>query len=1017
MYQVLCDNLPLYDLRDEDLVLKSPKVTLKENNAGSFSFTILPTHPYYDSIQKMKSVIQVMDNEDEIFCGRVIDEEIDFYNRKKVTCEGELGFFNDSVQRPAVYHDLTVRGYLQTLLNIHNAQIAELNLGITFNAECAGESASWDYASLYYVKNGQVYSAFTKKRADDLARKTFVIPSTEFYLYWHTDSSVNNYYGLKVDSVEITDATAIIGNRATLPSYTAQEMSDASQIETAHSPYANNSNIVWHYAHTIPDNYTIGKMFALGSVTVVDSNDSLYKYTNWETTMQVIKTDLLDTYGGHLRIRKVNGIRYLDYLKDYPNTNSQVIEFGKNLLDFTKNLDATQIATAIIPLGAKLDESSIQGLEERLTIKSVNDNVDFIYSESAVNTYGWIYKTVTFDDVNVPANLLRKGQEYLQDVQFESVSLEVQAVDLNMMDVSIERIKMLDEIRVISEPNGLDRLFPVTQMTIQLDTPSNNTITLGQAVSGGMTGSASSANAEIMKKINEIPTSSSIVKEAVDNATALIHSALNGHVVITEDADELLIMDTDDIETARRVWRWNLNGLGYSSTGYNGTYATAITMDGQIVGERLVGGSVSAEKLDVSYRTSVETQISDSLQDAEDYVDDELKKYWTRTEVKTAIKNTGDAVLLSASQTATAYTDNKLKSYSTSAQIKVTTDAITSEVNKKLNSSELSTKIQQSSSAVKIAWNNISKYIQFESGELRIYDSANESTQKLVSKYGSYGAYYYYKGTLTGKIGTNNFSGYSDFRGLVFDLEYGAGYMCWSAMDSKNASSYTTKLVYYHGTTTGAKKGLHFDCPTYANGNLYLTDSIKLMKFTDGAGVNGRFSFVNSSNSSSCEIDGQNKSFKIFNNVGIDFYATLNLHGWGYTNDSDARVKTHIKPTAVKGLDVVNGIDLKEFDWIQTGEHQEIGIVAQQLMEVAPELVTTEKKTGRMQLKTDNLVYYCIKAIQELCDRLGIEYVKPEWSDPYTELEKNTFCAKLESGEESETPVEHQPMQIPIKKY
>ena len=1014
MYQVLCDNLPLYDLRDEDLVLKSPKVDLKENNAGSFTFTILPTHPYYDQIQKMKSVIQVMEDEDEIFCGRVIDEEVDFYNRKKVTCEGELGFFNDSVQRPAVYHNMTVRGYLQTLLNTHNAQIAELNLGIKFNAECAGESASYDYASLYYVKNGQIYSAFTRQRADTLASKTFVIPATEFYLYWHTDNSVNNFYGLKIDSVEITDATAIIGSRATLPSYTAQEMTDATKIETAHSPYANGSNLLWHYAHTIPDNYTVGKMFALGSVTVVDSNDSLYKYTNWESTLEVIKTDLLDTYGGHLRIRKVNGIRYLDYLKDYPNTNTQVIEFGKNLLDFTKNLDATEIATAVIPLGAKLDESSIQGLEERLTIKSVNNDVDFIYSESAVNTYGWIYKTVTFDDVNVPANLLRKGQEYLADIQFENVSLEVQAVDLNMLDVSIERIKMLDEIRVISEPNGLDRLFPVTKMTIYLDTPSNNTITLGQSVSNGMTGSASSANAEIMKRINEVPTASSIVKEAVDNATALIHSALNGHVVITDDADELLIMDTDDIETARKVWRWNLNGLGYSSTGYNGTYATAITMDGQIVGERLVGGSVSAEKLDVSYRTSVEKKITDSLKDAEDYTDEELKSYWTRTEVETAIKNTGDAVLLSAKETATAYTDNKLKSYSTSAQIKVTTDAITSEVSKKLNSSELATKIQQNSYSVKIAWNNISKYIQFESGELRIYDSANESSQKLVSKYGSYGAYYYHKGVLTGKIGTNNFRGYESFRGLVFDLEYNAGYMCWSAKDSSNDSSYTTKLVYYHGTATGQKKGLHFDCNTYANGNLYLTDSNKFLVWSGGGcGFNGKMTWCDSSNSNAVAIDGAGKSFVIYNNVSVDFYTSLDMHNYSIYNQSDARMKKNIAPTKVKALEILNAFDLKEFDWVQDDTHEDIGIIAQQLELIAPDLVNYHED-GHMSIKTTKFVFYLIKAIQELSsDR---EWEKVAWDDPYSLMEKQVFCAKLNPSENMDSEKVHKPMQIPIKK-
>lgn len=810
MYQVLCDNLPLYDLRDEELVLNSPVVDLKENNAGSFSFTIFPEHPYYNSLQKMKSVVQVFDKGEEIFCGRIVKENADLYNRKKIVCEGELAYLNDSVQRPAVYHDMTVRGYLQTLINIHNAQIAELNLAIKFNAECAGESASYDYVSLYYVKNGKVYSAFTRQKANNVAAKTYVIPSTEFYVYWHTDSSVNNFYGIKVDSVEITDATAIIGSSATLPNYEATTVTKVTDIETEHTPYKNSSNLLWHYAHTIPDNYTVGKMFAVGAVTVTDSNDSLYKYTNWETTMTVIKTDLLDTYGGHLRIRKVNGIRYLDYLEDYPNTNTQIIKFGDNLLDFTQDIDATCIATAIIPLGARLEESSIEGLEERLTIKSVNNDCDFVYSESAVNTYGWVYKTVTFDDVHVPANLKSKGEKYLSDIQFANVSLTVKAIDLNMMDVDIERIKMLDEIKVQSEPNGLDRFFPVTQMKVYLDKPSNNTITLGQSVSSGMTGSASSANSEIMKKINEIPSESKILKEAQDNATQLIHSATNGHVVTT--ADEQLIMDTDDKETARKVWRWNLNGLGYSKTGYNGQYETAITMDGQIVGERLVGGSVSAEKLDVRYTSSVEKLITDAQSDAEGYTDDKLKSYWTKVQVETAIKNTGDSILLSAKETATAYTDNKLKNYSTAAQIKVTTDAITSEVNKKLNSSEWSTKVRQSATDIQIAWNNISKYIQFAAGELRIYDSAVTSTQKLRAKFNDSGNHFYRDGYYVGKIGTNQWSGNSAHKGLVFDLDVQGKYMAFAQKASSSATSYTTMLCFSRANSIYDTYGIHFGC-------------------------------------------------------------------------------------------------------------------------------------------------------------------------------------------------------------
>ena len=862
MYQVLCDNLPLYDLRDDELVLKSPKVSLKDNNAGSFEFTILPTHPYYDNIKKMKSVIQVMDDENEIFCGRVVEESVDFYNRKKVICEGELAFFNDSIQRPAVYHNMTVRGYLQTLINIHNAQIAELNLAIKFNAECAGESANYDYVSLYYVKNGKVYSAFTRKKANDVASMTFVIPSTEFYVYWHSDGSVNNFYGIAVDSVEITDATAIVGSVAMLPSYAVQEVTRVTDIQTEHKPYQNSSNLIWHYAHTIPTNYTVGKMFAVGAVTVTDSNDSLYKYTNWETTLQVIKTDLLDTYGGHLRIRKVNGIRYLDYLEDYSNTNTQIIEFGQNLLDFTKDIDASDIATAIIPLGARLEESSIEGLEERLTIISVNSGVDFVHSDSAVNNYGWVYKTVIFDDVNVPANLKTKGQQYLNDIQFENITLTVKAVDLHMLNVDIERIKMLDEIKVISKPNALDRFFPVTQMTINLDDPSSNTITLGQKASSGMTGSASSANQEIMKKISEIPSESKILKEAQDNATQLIHSATNGHVVTT--ADEQLIMDTDDKETARKVWRWNLNGLGYSNTGYNGQFATAITMDGQIVGERLVGGSVSAEKLDINYRSSVEKKIELAEENAEGYTDEKLNSYWTRVEVETAIKNTGDSILLSAKETATAYTDDKLKNYSTSAQIKVQTDKITSEVNKKVNNSEWSTKIQQSATDIRIAWNNISKYIQFAGGELRIYDSAVTSTQKLRAKFNESGNHFYRDNYYVGKIGTNNLQNDSSKKGLNFDLEYTGAYMTWASEDSSGANVYTMKWTYVQknkGWSDYTAGELHAGC----NINMH-NWTLKNVNF-EGGGITGTMYFVqikgmSSNGTASTWINGAKMQFK-----------------------------------------------------------------------------------------------------------------------------------------------------------
>lgn len=712
MYRVYCNDSPLYDLKDEDLVLISPIVKIGENTAGSFEFSILPKHPHYEEVNELTSVITAYDGDEEIFCGRVVEITKDLYNRKKVICEGELAYFNDSIQRPAKYQGLTVRGYLETLVNIHNQQVK---------------------------------------------------------------------------------------------------------------------------------NQGIDKTFKVGAVTVQDNNDYVYKYTNWESTLEVIKTDLLNTYGGYLRIRKENGVRYIDYLADYPNTNTQVIEFGSNLLDFTHDMVASDIVTAVIPLGARLEDvTEVEGLDAYLTIKDVNGGVDYVYSQEAVKSYGWIFKTVKWDDVHVADNLLRKGKEYLSDIQFAQITLTVSAVDLHMLHVDMERIKVLDEIRVTSSPNGLDRFFPVSEMTIYLDKPSNNKLTLGTSYSKNSLSTKTESNMTSIKdKIDSLPNKSEILEEARENASQLIHSATNGHVVTT--ADEQLIMDTADKKTARKLWRWNLNGLGYSKTGYNGTYDTAITMDGQIVGERLVGGSVTADKLSVSYKSSVEKQISDAIDDSNDYTDDKLKSYWTRVEVETAIKNTKDAVLISAKETATSYTDDKLKSYSTSAQIKVKTDSIESEVKKKLNSSELSTKIQQNASAIKIAWNNISKYVQFESGELRIYDSAVTSSQKLVSKFNYNGCHFYRNDYYVGKIGTNELQSDSSKKGLNFDLEFNGAYMTWASKDSSSANIYTMKWTYVQkgkGWSNYTADELHAGCNVDMHGWTLKNPSF------EGGGINGTLNFV-----------------------------------------------------------------------------------------------------------------------------------------------------------------------------
>lgn len=219
------------------------------------------------------------------------------------------------------------------------------------------------------------------------------------------------------------------------------------------------------------------KEFTLGTVSV-DGGNSILRYTNYQNTMTEISEDFLDNFGGYLRVRHSNGVRYLDYLAASPRTSTQVIRIGQNLMDLAQDTSSLDICTVLIPLGAKLEESSIEGLDERLTIKSVNDNKDYIIG-TGTNYFGYVWKTAVWDDVTTASNLLSKGQAYLSDAQWANLVITATAFDLGMADEDVQKFRILDTIRVVSEPHGLDRYFILTALQLDLNHPGNTRITVG----------------------------------------------------------------------------------------------------------------------------------------------------------------------------------------------------------------------------------------------------------------------------------------------------------------------------------------------------------------------------------------------------------------------------------------------------------------------------------------------------------------------------------------------------------
>lgn len=159
----------------------------------------------------------------------------------------------------------------------------------------------------------------------------------------------------------------------------------------------------------------------------------------------------------------------------YRSSQEIDLDLGGNLLSFARNGANTNLATALIPYGAK-DEST----GKRLTIESVNDGLDYIVDEEAEAIRGRITTTAVWDDVTEPANLLRKAQQYLADRRQIVTSLELTALDLSLVDKTVDSYRVGDTIHVRSKPHGVDDDFRLTERTEDLLNPAGSKITLGK---------------------------------------------------------------------------------------------------------------------------------------------------------------------------------------------------------------------------------------------------------------------------------------------------------------------------------------------------------------------------------------------------------------------------------------------------------------------------------------------------------------------------------------------------------
>lgn len=152
---------------------------------------------------------------------------------------------------------------------------------------------------------------------------------------------------------------------------------------------------------------------------------------------------------------------------------------------------------------------------------------------------------------------------------------------------------------------------------------------------------------DLEKEFEKIPSTESFLEAAKEIATGLINAGIkNSHVVVRKN--EILIMDTDDINTAQKVWRFNVNGLGYSSTGYHGEFGLAMTMDGSIVADFINVGILNANLIKAGVIKSLNEKTWLNMENGTFSFGDLLKFDGTEMKMKDAgfkIVNSNDDVI------------------------------------------------------------------------------------------------------------------------------------------------------------------------------------------------------------------------------------------------------------------------------------------------------------------------------------------------------------------------------------
>lgn len=630
----------IYDARvpDKDLALISPSLEVESGNAGSLDFTMPPNHIGYNLVDKMRTEVVFKQNNKEMWRGRVLNTDTDFYNQMKVECEGELAYLNDTYQPQKEYDDTTLRQFLEGVISIHNQKVSDANgnpvgpidkrfkIGAVYVEDVGSASVNEMFRKTDYDTTLQcLKSVASTYKAYFVIRKTVEYGVVVRYLDFVKDfvdtcsQSINFGENLLDYSKSFT-----MEDLCTVVMPIGAKMEDKAGDEITLYDTENNQPINYlgsngQFGYDPNDGYRYARVCYLNTGEFKTGDKIYVSVAQTEDTMQPVSKDGIWCFAAE------DGSPIGD-VKVWSGTPGSMSVETYEKYELTIPAGAHRFRVGgnwhYQPELKVYRQKAKERVDECYTIESVpsydTDTVKhregdiYIINKALFEKYGWHEKKLSFGDLDNSQKLNDMAVEYLTKTQFEQMKLDLTAFDLSTYNMNYEQIWINMNVPFYSPPHGIaygEFSLPCTKMTIKLDSPEDNEYTLGYSSPNQISDTQTNVSADISHLMEQMPAVSATLASAKQNAAQMLDAFANAGTVAfiknpnnSNEINEIIIYSGNDPEHATKRWRWNMGGLGYQERAsatdqWPDSVLLALDANGHIVADRITTGFMHADRI------------------------------------------------------------------------------------------------------------------------------------------------------------------------------------------------------------------------------------------------------------------------------------------------------------------------------------------------------------------------------------------------------------------------------------